>query len=95
VRIWDAVTGAERRTLVGHADRVNSVAVAPDGTLLATASSDRTIRIWAAESDSACALTRLEQAAHACAWSPTGQSLAVAGAGGLYRFKLRTAPAES
>jgi WD40 repeat protein len=90
VRIWDAATGAERRTLTGHSDRVNSVAVAPDGTWLATASSDRTIRIWAATSTSACTLTRLEQAAHACAWSPKGGSLSVAGAGGLYRFTLRS-----
>ncbi len=90
IRIWDAVTGAERRTLIGHTDRINSVAIAPDGTWLATASSDRTIRIWTADSSSAYSLTRLEQAAHACAWSPTGNSLAVAGAGGFYRFTLRT-----
>jgi WD40 repeat protein len=93
VRIWDVATGTERRKLIGHTDRVNSVAVSPDGTWLATAGSDRTIRIWKPDSDSACALTRLEQTAHACVWSPMGRSLAVAGAGGLYRLTLRTADA--
>ncbi|AGL17894.1 NB-ARC domain-containing protein [Actinoplanes sp. N902-109] len=90
VRLWDAVTGAELRAFGGHTDRVNSVAISTDGTRLATAGSDRTVRIWIAETGSAYAMTRLEQAAHTCRWNPVDGSLAVAGAGGLYRFLLRT-----
>jgi WD40 repeat protein len=46
VRIWDAATGQERAVLEGHTDRVNAVAVAPDGSWLASGSSDHTVRIW-------------------------------------------------
>jgi len=35
-----------RPPLTGHANIVNDVAFNPDGTILATASSDRTIQLW-------------------------------------------------
>jgi WD40 repeat protein len=34
------------RVLAGHTGRVTAIAVAPDGTWLATASHDRTVRLW-------------------------------------------------
>ncbi len=37
----------------GHSGRVNSVAINPDGTLFATAGSDKTIRIWDAKNGKA------------------------------------------
>jgi WD40 repeat protein len=46
VRIWDRATGTCTATLTGHTDWVMSVAIAPDGTWLATTSGDRTVRIW-------------------------------------------------
>jgi WD40 repeat protein len=36
--------------LLGHAETVDAVAIAPDGGWLATASMDRTVRIWHAGS---------------------------------------------
>jgi WD40 repeat protein/DNA-binding SARP family transcriptional activator len=50
--LWDSVTGTELRTLQGHVDDagqvrdVNSITFSPDGSLVATASNDRTARIW-------------------------------------------------
>ncbi|MDK0524807.1 hypothetical protein [Streptomyces sp. ML-6] len=42
----DVPSPALHRTLTGHTDSAVSVAIAPDGTWLATTSADNTVRIW-------------------------------------------------
>lgn len=49
-KIWNAETGAEVLSLVGHTSRVRGIDFSPDGKLIATGSRDETIRIWDAES---------------------------------------------
>ena len=49
VRLWDALTGAELRRLVGHSDSVDSVAFSPNSALLVTTSWDNTARVWSVE----------------------------------------------
>lgn len=47
LQIWDATTGKEvGNKLNGHEGDVTSISFSPDGTLLATSSIDKTIRIW-------------------------------------------------
>ncbi|MDR3284642.1 MAG: hypothetical protein LBS97_05650, partial [Treponema sp.] len=45
IRIWDAASGRELRTLAGHSDRVGSLAVSPDGKQIASGSNDATIKL--------------------------------------------------
>ena len=46
VRVWDAATGALRKSLDGHTGWVGSVVITPDGTKAYTAGGDNVIRIW-------------------------------------------------
>ena len=46
VQIFDIASGQEKAALSGHTDLVRALAVAPDGSWLATGSSDQTVRIW-------------------------------------------------
>jgi WD40 repeat protein len=44
--VWDMRSGKELNSLKGHQDWVITTAVSPNGRLAATASTDRTVKIW-------------------------------------------------
>jgi WD40 repeat protein len=78
---------ALRRTLGGHADAVLAVAIAPDGTWLASAGADGSVRIW----DPATGRQRAVLAGHtgpvtAVAIAPDGTWLASGGDDGSVRI---------
>ena len=50
VKIWDAETGEELRTLSGHRYSVLAVAVFADGKRVVTGGFDKTVKIWDTES---------------------------------------------
>ncbi len=78
VQIWDAFTGQERLTLVGHKDVVLALAYSADGTRLATASYDTTTKVWDAQSGAELLTLSANTARNTgVAFSPDGARLAV------------------
>jgi WD40 repeat protein len=80
--IWDAARGVLLRSFKGHTGAVWSVAISPDGKLLASGSSDRTVKVW----EVASGTRRWEFAGFASpvksiAFSADGKHLAAASAG--------------
>lgn len=47
INVWDTLKCVRLCVLYGHENRLTAVRVSPDGTALATASWDFTLRIWA------------------------------------------------
>lgn len=47
VKLRDPRTGASVKALEGHEDEIHAVHVSPDGKFIASASNDRTVKIWA------------------------------------------------
>ena len=76
--IWDASTGEEHRTLVGHTDEVWSAAYSPDGQFIVTASLDGTVRLWDANTGMELN-TLLGGRVVSAAFSPDGQRIVTAG----------------
>lgn len=46
-RVWNLATGMAESILKGHDDYISAAAWSPDDSLIATASGDHTVRLWA------------------------------------------------
>ena len=46
IKIWDTYTGDIIKTLHGHSEGISDVAWSSEGEFLASASDDKTVRIW-------------------------------------------------
>ena len=77
VRIWNVETGQCERELRGHSAPVLCVLFTPDGTRVAAASMDHTLRLWNAPSGESLACWNLRGICTALAFSPDGQRMAL------------------
>ncbi|MFC7451405.1 TIR domain-containing protein [Rhodococcus daqingensis] len=88
VRIWDAHTGAAVHMLTGLGDDVSSIAISPDGALLATGHRDGTARLWKVETGEQLGepIRGHNGWVYVVAFSPDGSRLATGGVDGAVRL---------
>lgn len=72
VRLYDAATGARKAELRGHEGPILSVAWSKDGARLASASADRTVRVWGLDGSPPRVLAGHQAAVTSVAWLPDG-----------------------
>ncbi|MCC6187670.1 MAG: hypothetical protein IT318_01440 [Anaerolineales bacterium] len=87
VRVWDADSGAEVRSLPAHTRPVSAVAYSPDGRWLASAGADGMVYLWeAATGRRARALAGHTQPVASLAFAPDSQTLASGGHDNVVRL---------
>ncbi|HST52628.1 MAG TPA: caspase family protein, partial [Pyrinomonadaceae bacterium] len=76
VRLWDAETGRELRSLAGHKAYVRAVAFSPDGRTLVSGSTDGSVRRWDVSTGQTGATIEGVGSIISLAFSPDGRALA-------------------
>ena len=80
IYVWDTFTGNAFAMLDKHPSSINAIALSPDGTKLATAGGDWTVRLWEVSTGKYIRdLTGHSSAVNAVVFSPDGKILASAG----------------
>lgn len=86
VRLWDLTTGKSTQPVKGLKASVGRVVFSPDGKRLATAGSDKVLRVWDVESGKELATLLCPDQVGVVAFSPDGNSLAAGSNDGSVRI---------
>lgn len=79
VRVWDASTGEELSTFQLHTETINQIVWRFDSQMIASASDDKTVRVWDVVSDEPAEQFDYNGAVYAVDWSPDGSQLVFGG----------------
>jgi WD40 repeat protein len=100
IRLWDIMLGKSSRVLLGHAAPAQAMAFSPDGLTLATGDREGVVKIWDTtlwrEGTSfpgngvGPAAPRFDEEITSLAFSPSGQTLAVAGGSYVHLWDFGT-----
>jgi cytochrome c len=90
IALWRPGSLLPDRVLEGHAGPVSALAVAPDGSALASAAWDRTVRVWPLRGGAPRVLEGHTDNVNGVAFSFDGQSLVSVGYDATLRFWRRT-----
>lgn len=82
MRLWDPAVGRPKATLARHAAPVYALGWSPDGTLLASGSSDRSVLVWDARDGSVVRSFAGSSGVFDVSWSADGGEVAAACANG-------------
>jgi WD40 repeat protein len=86
VLVYDAATGTRQLHLRGHRGSIHGLAFSPDGSLLASASHDRTVKVWDVSGGKLLRTFRGHTGrVHGVACSPDGRRIASCGSDGSVR----------
>jgi WD40 repeat protein len=84
LKLWDAETGELKRSIVGHTQRVSTLALSPDGSRLVSSSQDRTVKLWdVGTGDEILTLEGQSGDSSAVAFSPDGSQIISGGEDGI------------
>ncbi|HXQ32402.1 MAG TPA: hypothetical protein VN843_00135, partial [Anaerolineales bacterium] len=86
--VWDAVSGKELQTITGHTARIFDLAFSPDGKTIATASGDRTAKLWDVHTGRLFLTLDAPDGVTGVAFHPDGSQLAMAVQDGTVRIHL-------
>jgi WD40 repeat protein len=88
LRLWDVGRGVQLGVLEGHAGEVNGCDVSPDGALVASVSSDGSMKIWNARAASCLATFHVDGSLSSCVFARNGGALVAVGDMGVYFLGL-------
>ena len=80
---------SEKNTLVGHGDRIWSVAWSPEGQIMASPSEDGTVRLWRRDGKLLRVLTAHQDKVSGASFSPNGKYLATSSEDGTAKIWTR------
>jgi WD40 repeat protein len=84
--VWEAKTGAVVRVVRGHVSHIHRLRYSPDGRLLASASTDGTVKLWSSDTfEEALSISAHPAPVIDVAFSPDGSRFASAGEDGTVR----------
>ena len=86
--MWDLESGVVVRTLEGHSDYVNAVAMMADSKRAVSASQDKTLKVWNLDSGAPLVTFTCDGASYSCAFIDDHKLIAGDACGHVYFLKF-------